>query len=62
MPEWRPSSDELSLESGIQAAYEATVKASTHECQRQAFRLLADLCAKRSPEMVKFLEQQRGIG
>jgi hypothetical protein len=57
-----PTADDLSLERGIQAAYEATVKAATHEAQRAAYRHLSELVALRSPEMVAFMERQRGIG
>lgn len=45
--------EEASLEAGIRAADQAMRKASTPQGKRLAFRLLADLHARRSPEMVE---------
>lgn len=52
---------EASLEAGIRAATEAMRKASTPQGKRLAFRLLADLHARRSPEMVERIERERGL-
>lgn len=56
-----PTSDDLSLEAGIRAAYDATINAGTIEGQRQAFRSLSELVANRSLGMVAHLERQRGL-
>lgn len=58
---YTPTSDDLSLEAGIRAAYDATLKAGTPEAQRHAFRMLADLVANRSPGMVAHLERRRNL-
>lgn len=57
---YRPTADELSLERGIQVAYEATLKAGTPEAQRHAFRSLSDLAARRSPQMQEYVRSRGG--
>lgn len=55
------SSDELSLEAGIRIAHDAMVSARIPQVKRAAFRLLADLHARRSPELVAAMERARGL-
>lgn len=55
------TADEASLEAGIRVAHDAMLKASTPQAKRLAFRLLADLHARRSPEMVERMERERGL-
>lgn len=45
-----PTLAELSLEAGIRVNREAMLSATTPESKRAAFRLLAELCARRTPE------------
>lgn len=52
--------DEASLEAGIRVCRDAMLTATTRESKRAAFRLLAELHARRTPEMVTRAERERG--
>jgi hypothetical protein len=48
------------LERGIRLAADAVLKAHG-EAQREAFRLVAELCRKRSDNAIAYLERQSGL-